>query len=112
MPGIAVSGTQSVSARILLYKVRGYTPAESVASPTEDAKAADVRAEFVDIGIYNTVMLRPWRKLPSHPDGLGAMAPKGRVETVRVSVPAPKGSKPGGDCRSQAKAGKERGRNS
>lgn len=75
-------------------KMRGSTPIESVASLMENAKAAGVHAEFVDIETYDTVMLRLWRNLPSHPDGFDAKVRKGRVGTVQISMPEPQGGKP------------------
>lgn len=75
-------------------KMRGSTPIESVISLMEDAKAAGVRAEFVDIETYDTVMLRLWRNLPNHPDGFDAKVRKGRVGTVQISIPEPQGDRP------------------
>ena len=75
-------------------KMRGSTPIESVASLMDDARNAGVRAEFVDIETYDTVMLRLWRNLPSHPDGFDAKVRKGRVGTVQISRPGPQGDKP------------------
>ena len=75
-------------------KMRGSTPIDSVASLMQGAKAAGVRAEFVDIETYDTVMLRLWRNLSNQPDGLDAKVRKGRAGTVQISVPEPKGGKP------------------
>ena len=75
-------------------KMRGLTPIDSIASLMENAKAAGVRAKFVDIDTFDTVMLRLWRNLPNQPDSLDAKVRKGRTETVHISVPKPRGSKP------------------
>ena len=75
-------------------KMRGSTPIDSVASLMKGAKAAGVRADFVDIETYDTVMLRLWRNLPNQPDGLDAKVRKGRAGTVQIAVPEPKGTKP------------------
>ncbi len=75
-------------------KMRDSTPIESVTSLMEDAKAAGVRAEFVDIETYDTVMLRLWRNLPNQPDGFDAKVRKGRAGTVQISIPEPQGDRP------------------
>lgn len=75
-------------------KMRGSTPLQSVAALMEDAKAVGVRAEFVDIETYDTVMLRLWRNLSNQPDGLDAKVRKGRAGTVLISVPDRTGGQP------------------
>lgn len=75
-------------------KMRGSTPIEGVTSLMEEAKAAGVRAEFVDIETYDTVMLRLWRNLPNQPEGLDAKVRKGRAGTVEISMPEPQGNRP------------------
>ena len=75
-------------------KMRGAAPLECVAALMRDAKAAGVRAEFVDIDTYDTVMLRLWRNLPNMPDELDATVRKGRVGKVQITMPSPEGGKP------------------
>lgn len=75
-------------------KMRGSAPLESVAAFMADAEAAGVRAAFVDIDTYDTVMLRLWRNLADLPDGLDAKVRKGRAGIVQIAVPDAKGGKP------------------
>ncbi|MCD1594469.1 MULTISPECIES: SIR2 family protein [Thalassospira] len=75
-------------------KMRRSKPLDSVTALMRNAKAAGVRAEFVDIDTYDTVMLRLWRNLPDKPDELDAKVRKGRVERVQITIPAPEGGKP------------------
>jgi hypothetical protein len=75
-------------------KMRGSTPLESVAALMADAEAAGIRASFVDIDTYDTVMLRLWRNLPDLPNGLDAKVCKGRAGTVQITLPGAAGGKP------------------
>lgn len=75
-------------------KMRGSTPLDSVAALMADAGAAGVRASFVEIDTYDTVMLRLWRSLSEIPRGLDAKVRKGRAGSVQIPVPPPKGGKP------------------
>lgn len=75
-------------------KMKGSEPMESVTSLIQDAKAAGVRAEFVDIETYDTVMLRLWRNLRQPPEGLDERVRKGRAGTVQIALPDRKGGKP------------------
>ena len=75
-------------------KIRGSEPLPSVASLIDVAKAAGVRADFVDIETYDTVMLRLWRNLPNPPEGLDEKVRKGRAGTVNISLPERAGDKP------------------
>jgi SIR2-like domain len=75
-------------------KMRGSTPLQSVAALIADAEAAGVRAAFVDVDTYDTVMLRLWRNLPALPDGLDAKVRKGRAGTVQIAMPSANGGKP------------------
>lgn len=82
------------SAWPLLDEDAGFAPTESVAALMADAEAAGIRASFVDIDTYDTVMLRLWRNLPDMPNGLDAKIRKGRAETVQITLPSAAGGKP------------------
>lgn len=75
-------------------KMRGSTPLESVVALMADAEAAGVRAGFVEIDTYDTVMLRLWRSLPDIPRELDAKVRNGRAGAVQIPVPSPAGGKP------------------
>ena len=75
-------------------KMRGSTPIEDVISLIENARAAGVRAELVDIETYDTAMLRLWRNLLNQPQEFDANVRQGRVGTVQISMPKLQGGKP------------------
>jgi hypothetical protein len=75
-------------------KMRGSTPLESVAALMADAETAGVRAGFVEIDTYDTVMLRLWRSLPDIARELDAKVRKGRAGAVQIPVPPSTGGKP------------------
>lgn len=75
-------------------KMKGSEPLESVASLIDEAKSAGIRADFVDIETYDTVMLRLWRNLTTPPDGLDEKVRKGRAGTVQIALPDRSGGKP------------------
>jgi hypothetical protein len=59
-----------------------------------DAEAAGVRASFVEIDTYDTLMLRLWRSLPDRARELDAKVRKGRRRAVQIPVPSSTGGKP------------------
>lgn len=75
-------------------KIRNSTPLESVAALMADAEKAGVRASFVEIDTYDTVMLRLWRSLPDIARDLDSKVRKGRAGAVQISIPPSTGGKP------------------
>lgn len=75
-------------------KLKNSEPLECVASLIHEAQKAGVRAEFVDIETYDTVMLRIWRNLPSLPEEMDEKVRKGRAGAVQIALPDRTGGKP------------------
>jgi hypothetical protein len=75
-------------------KVRGAAPLQTIAELIAKADAAGVRATFVDIDTYDTVMLRLWRNLPDLAGDIDAKVRKGRAGAVQIAMPGPAGGKP------------------
>jgi len=75
-------------------KMKGSQPIGAVAEFISDAKAAGIRASFVDIEAFDTVMLRLWRNLPDPPEGLDAKVRRGRARKVSIPLPSRDGGRP------------------
>lgn len=75
-------------------KMKARAPLPSVTALMDAAKAKGIKADFVNIETYDTVMLRIWRNLDNKPDDLDKKVRKGCVQTVSIPLPESSGIKP------------------
>lgn len=74
--------------------LKGSSPHPAVASLLTKARAAGVKAEYVEIETFDAMMSRIWRNIDGHHGDVDAKVRKARISTVSIPLPQPGGKKP------------------